>query len=300
MINRNSTIFAIAALAELTLVAPAAQAAPQKLRQQAPVTDANPTRPAANSLPGCRVVYMPPGSREIVEANINTGTRIQFSAKVKTYTDATPALWDSSSADDSVWIRPRTTDPQANVVGLSVVTAPATGGTLKYDFVVMMTPDPTAPNCVTVQDFTPSAIIQKDQKTVQAAQLAALSGELAQTRQQYDQDIQRMRRQVEQQAIDKIKTFESSIYTRYDWNGEGTNADDKNLISAVYDDGQNTFVRITTTAFGMPSLSGALDDKDLSLQSEYDDLTGVYKIMGLLDQIRVRLGNHVIIIKRLG
>lgn len=107
-----------------------------------------------------------------------------------------------------------------------------------------------------------------------------------------------MRRQVEQQARDRIKEFQSSISTRYKWAGD--NADDRYLVSAVYDDGRFTYVRVSTSAFGLPSLSGLLDGKDTIVQYDYDDLTGVYTIQGLFDRLRLKLGTHAVNIKREG
>ena len=57
-------------------------------------------------------------------------------------------------------------------------------------------------------------------------------------------------------------------------------------------------MRIATSAFGLPSLSALLDDQDALVQYSYDDLTGVFTVQGLFDQLKVRLGGHQIDIQR--
>lgn len=123
-----------------------------------------------------------------------------------------------------------------------------------------------------------------------------------QLKQQQDAEagrIARLRSQISQQATDKIKTFQYSLYTKYELHGEDSH-DDQRLVSAVYDDGRFTYVRISTTAFGLPILTGLIGGDDAALQYEYDDLTGTMIVHGLFDHIRVKLGTHLIDVDRQG
>jgi len=177
----------------------------------------------------------------------------------------------------------------------------------KYDFVARRSDD--IPNrCVLVAEFptdppaSPPAAKPTGRRLAPkpAAEAPDPSQLMATQQHAWGQQLAEMRRQIEAQARDRIKEFQHSINTRYSWAGVGASPDDHNLIDAVYDDGRFTYVRITTSAFGLPSVAGTLDDKDVLVQYSYDDLTGVFTVQGLYDRLKVRLGNHQIDILRQG
>lgn len=266
--------------------------------QPVPAKVAMPAQPHG-TLAACRVVLLPPGTRETIQANVNVGTRIQFPGEVKTFQVDTPGLWDGSAKDDSLFIRPKTTDPDAAATGVSVFLANGR----KFDFVVERT-DALPNRCVLVADFPPSpaAAHATDSKPRRPARLSsrATAQLLARQQEQFDQQLAEMRRQIESQARDRIKAFQYAINTRYAWAGNPNSPDERELISAVYDDGRFTYVRIATSAFGLPSLAASLNDKDVLVHYTYDDLTGVFTVQGLYDRLRVRLGSHQIDITRQG
>jgi hypothetical protein len=274
--------------------------APAPSATPAPPTAAAPANPLATLSP-CRRVVMPQGTREQIVSNINVGTRIQFASEIRTVETATPGLWDTNYNLNSVWIRPKTVSPEAADTGLSVFT---TDGK-QYDFLVNANATPQ-PSCVLVVDYPPPkapdpvAANTAGQIAKLSRQVADLNDRLLQEEESHKKQLFDMRRQVEQQANDRINQFQYSVNTRYDWKGLGTNTDDQYLVGSVYDDGRFTYVRISTSAFGLPSFSGALGDKDTVLQYSYNDLTGVVTILGLYDQIRVKLGGHVIDVTRRG
>lgn len=279
----------------LMLLAMAAAAEPSA--EDAPPASTNPPVEAA-SLAACRAILLPPGTRETVQAHINVGTRIQFPATIKTFQVDTPGLWDVSAKDDSLFVRPKTGDINAAATGISVFLI--TGR--KYDFVARRSED-IPHRCVLVAALPGDPSASSALASVKATRPQSLRPVMKPSNDSLmvaGQQVAEMRRQMEAQARDRIKEFQYAINTRYAWAGGGKSADAQNLIDAVYDDGRFTYVRITTSAFGLPAVAGILGDKDVLLQYSYDDLTGVFTVQGLYDRLRVRLGNHQIDILRQG
>lgn len=279
------------------LMLPTTIAAAEPSADEAAPAAANPPVQAA-SLAACRAILLPPGTRETVQAHINVGTRIQFPAAIKTFQVDTPGLWDVSAKEDSLFVRPKTGDANAAATGISVFLI--TGR--KYDFVARRSDD-IPHRCVLVTEVPADPVAGSNLAALKAARQppprsVMKPSDYAQV--QAGQQLAEMRRQMEAQARDRIKEFQYAINTRYAWAGSGKSTDDQNLIDAVYDDGRFTYVRITTSAFGLPAVAGVLGDKDVLLQYSYDDLTGVFTVQGLYDRLRVRLGNHQIDILRQG
>jgi hypothetical protein len=240
----------------------------------------------------CRQLLVDPASRNTVQAHISVSTRLHFPSHVATFEVSTPGLWEATTKGEDLWIRPKTAYSAANKTGLTVILDDDT----RYDFLVTST-DHVPASCVSIHDKVakkpkPAPAAPDPEATRAAAEL------LVQQKGQFQQQLVEMRRQITQQSADRIKAFQYSINTRYDWNSSAIA--DKNLINAVYDDGRSTYIRISTSAYGLPAISGALDDKDLLLELQYDDLTGVIEIPGLYDRLRLRLGTHELIIARQG
>lgn len=274
----------------------------------APAGAASPSAPAASATPAqpestlslCRRITLPENTREIVTASPNVAVRVKFPAKVKTYSISVPGLWDAESKEDSVLIRPKTPDAAAGETAVAVFTD--TGR--QYDLLVRLAPSGTdIPSCVIVADLVPppAAASGTPRRAVGPSKaVTALERQLQDAIANQNRQLGEMRSQVEQQATDRIKAFQYSVYTRYDWNSaQAASPDDKHLISSVYDDGRFTYVRISTTAFGLPEMTGDLGGKATVLQYTYDDLTGVFTVQGLFDKLTVALADHVISISRL-
>lgn len=269
------------------------------------------------SVSACRPMIVPFGTRGTIEANVNVSTRLQFPGTVRRVEVSTPALWDATYAEHSAWVRPKTTVALAGQTGLSVFLE--NGRT--YDFLVNASPTVPA-SCVLVVEppkpvaaqSAPAAAPQQVPRTPEeaagaagdreAAAARARAASAAATRRRASEDARlaerfaAMRRQVEQQAMDRIKQFQHSIDTNYTWGRSGRG--DRHLVQAVYDDGRFTYVRIKTDAFGVPAITGRVNGSDTLLQYTYDDLTGVFTIQGLFDKLNLSLGTHSIPIERGG
>jgi hypothetical protein len=293
---------------------PGAAEPPQSMLQERPAdAGATPLVPTPAGPPAdatrnttqsqCRTVLVARGVRETVAANVAVATRIELPGEIANIAVSVPGFWDSAFKGDSVWVRPRTAVPEAQNTGLSAILADGR----KYDFLVNRE-EAVPQSCVIVRDMQESPPRQAAQATARGTgrrgpsreeQERALAAMMDQQR-AYEAQLQEMRRQVEQQASDRIKAFQYSINTRYRWDGKKGDGAAADLVTAVYDDGRFTYVRVATSAFGLPSLSGELGDKDVVLQYDYDDLTGVFTVQGLYDRIRVRIGSHEISVRREG
>lgn len=293
-----------------------ADAAPQAPAGQAP-TGRGPAAPApsgAASVTACRPMIVPFGTRGTIEANINVATRLEFPVTVRRVEVSTPALWDATYAEHSAWVRPKTQVAVAGQTGLTVFLV--NGRTL--DFLVNAS-STVPPSCVLVVEPpqpaaaqpSPASPPQQAPRTPEeaagdreAAAARARAASASATRRRASEDARlaerfaAMRRQVEQQAMDRIKQFQHSIDTNYTWGGSGRG--DQYLVQAVYDDGRFTYVRIKTDAFGVPAITGRVNGADTLLQYTYDDLTGVFTIQGLFDRLNLSLGTHSIPIRRRG
>jgi hypothetical protein len=275
--------------------APPAVPAPAPPKTSAPAVPAAPgpaDAPQSQQTP-CRQLLVAPSSRNTIQTNINVATRLHFPTPVATYEVSTPGLWEASTKGQDLWVRPKTPYSSANKTGLTVILDDET----RYDFLAVSTERVPA-SCITIHDQVPKKP-KSPQPSAEAAEATHAAAELLVTQKhQFQAELAELRSQVTQQAADRIKAFQYSINTRYDWNSSASA--DKNLINAVYDDGRSTYIRITTSAYGLPAVSGALGDKDVLLEGQYDDLTGVFEIPGLYDRLRIRLGSHELIIARQG
>lgn len=240
----------------------------------------------------CQVLAARPGTRYSLRATLQVSTHVTFPAPIEAFENTLPKLWDVSTYDNSLWARPNTSTPEGARTGVSV--------RLKngdhYDF-VFYAADSLNParSCVEITDR------RARYSGPTAADLAAQQAAEEARQASFDDAVENIRRQAENQANDAIKAFQYSMNTAYDWRPATKESTGMNsLISAVYDDGRYTYVRIRTTGFGLPSLSARDRNKDIVVQYSYDDLTGVYTVLGLYDTLRLSVGANVIEIHRKG
>jgi hypothetical protein len=240
----------------------------------------------------CQRLAARPGHRYSLRANMQVATRVSFPSPIEVFENTLPKLWDVSTYDNSLWARPNSATPEGARTGVSV--------RLKngdhYDF-VFYAADSLSPSrsCVII------APRQARYRGPTAADLAAQQAEEEARQAAFDDTVENIRRQAENQANDAIKAFQYSMNTAYEWRPASKQSAGMNgLISAAYDDGRFTYIRIRTTGYGLPALSARDGDKDLVVQYTYDDLTGVYTVLGLFDTLRLSVGTSAIDIRRKG
>ena len=283
--------FLIASVLVLAVAGGVSQAASQQ-DAHGPDTDAK----------ACRRLVMIPNVEETVDSNILLGVHLQFPSKVKTLQlSSGPHLWEGQHEDNSVWVRPKEDNATVDKVKLTVFLEDGRN----YDFTVRQVAQVKGASCVVITDPPPSHDALADRKAQEvaaqdAATIQALNNRLRDQETRQRQIIDQLRSQIEQQAQDRIKSFQYAINTKYRWDVTNGSEDTRHLIDSVYDDGRFTYIRISTTAFGLPSITGKLNGNDAIIRKQYDDLTGVYTITGLFDQLQVSLGSYAVLIQRQG
>lgn len=262
--------------------------------------------PAMTAVKNCVPLMMPQGVTREFNASVNVSAHLVFPLPIAWAHVATSA-WTEDHHGNDLWVRPMQSTSLADTVGLTV----AMQDGRRFDFTVKSVQTPTS-SCYLVIPYpflapnagslTPEQLVEArqaaaDMRRRQVAQAAAArraeDQRHAQEEAAYQQRFDSMKAQVMQQAEDRIKQFQMALHTNYDW-------PDHNLITAVYDDGQTTYVRVARTGFGVPVINGKHEGQSVALQYDYDDLTGVYVIPGLFDKLSVTLGTNKIMVDRKG
>jgi len=233
------------------------------------------------------------------------------------YLVSTPALWDVQMSGNNLWFRPLTKAAPGSKTGITVVLESGE----EFDFTALEASYPPAPCYYVLDDATRLTGVQAGlddgsevgklkeayRKATAEAEAVTASAALrssrpisptvssATTRALTMQQTKEIARQVEDQASDAIRHFQMSVHTGYEWT-EPKN--DRVLVDAVYDDGRFTYIRVKSSGFGTPAIYAVNEDDAYMVDYAYDDLTGVYRVNGLYDAMRVRLDTKKIDIVR--
>ncbi|WP_258367841.1 TrbG/VirB9 family P-type conjugative transfer protein [Komagataeibacter oboediens] len=248
---------------------------------------------------------MPQGITREFNASVNVSAHLIFPLPLA-HAMISTKLWTEEHHGNDLWVRPNQDTHMADKVGLSVSMVDGR----RYDFTVQSVPNSTPCYLVVPYPFlspnasslTPEQLAQAQQAAEEARKQKAAAAAAwraseakrhADEQAAYQKQFDAMRSQVIQQAEDRIKQFQHSLHTAYTWKNH-------RLIPSVYDDGETTYVRVYQSGYGVPVITGSHDGQDVAVQSDYDDMTGIYVIPGLYDRINVRLGTNRIRIVRGG
>ena len=241
-------------------------------------------------------------------AHPQVATHITFPGPIADSSNAAPELWDVFTAPTggrSLWVRPRTTTIAGTTVG---VTAVGTDGR-PYDFAFEVSREVPDTSCWTITDHRPvaAAAVRLDALDAEREALVAerrrLEIQIEDQRRRMDALDQARQREIEalsataaEQARDAIDAFRYAVNTAYGWGYSQTPPPFE--ISAAYDDGRNTYIRILSDAFGAPAVVGIRGEEVQALNYSYDDLTGVYEIQGLHEVIELRFADVLARVER--
>ncbi len=283
---RASALFTTAILATFAAGASQAQTAPASAKPTDPVYAACGTLDVASDL------------RITLAAHPQVATRVNFPSPIADVSNSAPSLWDDFTAPTgarSLWVRPKTTTIAGSTAGVSVLTQDGRS----YDFVFDIAGDGPPTTCWSVAD-TRTIPGTADRLQELESERVALTNE--RRRLQIEREDQRKRtadlnRQQQatisalsdtasKQARDAISAFKHSVNTSYSWGYSKLPPPFE--ISAAFDDGRNTYVRILSDAAGAPAVVAIQGDETMALNYSYDDLTGVYTIQGLHERIELR------------
>jgi len=266
----------------------------------------------------CLPITIDLGKTYTVSASKQIATRVRFLEPIQLYLVSAPTLWDVQFADNHLWIRPLSDAAPGAKTGITVVLESGE----EFDFTATKDNNPPT-QCYYVLDranrlkgvqsgLDDGSEVGKLKEayrnaTTEAETAAAQARAAAVTRPaptisasasqaQVRFEAEKIAGGIEKQASDVIRHFQMSIHTGYEWN-EAIN--DRVVVDSVYDDGRFTYVRVNSGGFGAPAVFGVNKDDDAYVVDyNYDDLTGVYRLNGLYDAMRVRLDDKKIDIVR--
>ncbi len=266
----------------------------------------------------CTVVVSQPGQRLILNVGIEVGTRLRFTYPIDTF-QVSMETWDVRQEESTLWLRPKTSAKEADEAGVTVFLKGAEERR-ELDFLVRAA-ETTDYSCIYVLDAPTAVELFRGPRRQSREEQEALRDELYEAldeadareeaarrsrsafeqRQQglaatFEAKLNEMSRQYRAQADDALAAFQYSIHTGYTW-GTKTQAF-PSIISAVYDDGRFTYIRLAESGFGVPAITAKSGEDFFVVQYDYQDLTGVYTVQGLFDELVVRFGQQEISIKR--
>lgn len=250
----------------------------------------------------CRLVVYNQGASYEIISSPTAAAHLKFPVPVKLVNLTNPQLWDETHDETDVWIRGKTLEPigatSGNTIKLvdgttvNLVVKNRSQSGLCYQFI----PENQVRTALNVSD---ELVVQKEQ--LEVATKAALDerrsyvarGEQLETA--YRNALAKAQNQLALQANDAIESFKQKIHTAYD---VGRTPGSPFTVTAAYDDGLFTYIRINTTNFGAPSVTKLKGGKNLMVDYSFNDMSGVYTIPGLHNELAVTLDDAMIVIKR--
>lgn len=283
------------ALSRIAILA-AAATSPGGTAQAQPSTDAKPTTPVYTS---CGTLDVGTQTRITLAAHPQVATRLVFPSPIADQSNSAPTLWDDfpqpTGDSTAMWVRPKTTTIAGATVGVSVVTADGRS----YDFVFNNSDTIPTTSCWTIVDSRPVPGAADRLQSLENERVALTNERrrleieredqrrrTAQLNRQQQATINALSATAARQARDAITAFKYSVNTAYAWSYSQTPPPFE--ISAAYDDGRNTYVRILSDAYAAPAVVGIEGEETVALNYSYNDLTGVYEIQGLHRRIELR------------
>lgn len=250
----------------------------------------------------CRLVVFNQSSSYEIISSPTAAAHLQLPSPVKLVNLTNPQLWDETHDGTDVWIRGKTLEAigatsgntiklvDGTTINLVVKNRPQSG--LCYEFI----PENQVRTALNVSDeltaekeqfavATRAALEEKQRYVDQADKLEAA----------YQGALTRATQQMSLQASDAIEDFKERIHTAYAVKKTEGNPF---KVTAAYDDGLFTYIRIDTTAYGAPVITKRKGGKALVVDFSFNDLSGVFTIPGLHNELAVALDDHVVVVER--
>jgi hypothetical protein len=162
-----------------------------------------------------------------------------------------------------------------------------------YDFVVKRNAA-VVDNCIQVVE---GKILDASQRSALEASDSSGVGGGGVLRQKIEALEAKHKDDTEKAVADAIRKYRYHIYTRYDWSaGSGFMGED--LISDVYDDGRFTYVRLANDNKGLLTIEAQLSDRKEFVEAKYDDVSKIYKVVGIYPQFTLKYDKTSVKISR--
>lgn len=250
---------------------------------------------AANAHAGqsspCKRLMVEPGKQYEIASTLDQSTHIIFPEPLMSKPiPGNRELWTVDHAGSHVFIQPNSMEPKGATTTLTVITQSDTS----YDFIVKRNLS-YADTCVQIVE---GKILDNAQRAaLEAGSGGGMAGSGTSLREQMAQMQAQHKTDVESAVSEAVRKYRYHIYTRYDWDA-GSGFMGKDLISDVYDDGRFTYIRLANDNKGLLTVEATLADHKEFVEAKYDDVSKIYKVVGIYPKFKLSYDNTSIDITR--
>ncbi|MBU2708478.1 TrbG/VirB9 family P-type conjugative transfer protein [Zooshikella marina] len=247
----------------------------------------------------CKKINWEPGKIYTIYAPFNGWTHIELPDNVLTSQKGplmllgNEALWEKTGGANHLYIQPNSKEPEGETTTLHVISEQG----LSFNFNVRRTYQRNTP-CYT--------IINKGENlnNVTAALTNYIHPAAYQAQQQmtfwkakYEEASAQQQEKVDDAVKAALRRYRHFIYTRYQWDSN-SGFIGKDIVSDVYDDGRFTYIRLLNDNKGILAIEATVADKPEIIQAKYDDVTNLYRVVGIYPAFRLKYDDIEIAIER--
>lgn len=241
----------------------------------------------------CKTYDWKPGDIISVEASLYKQTHITLPEAAMDVLWGPKEMWDTDSVENHLFVTPKNPTPQGKDT-----TATAVGASRNvYEFEFTRV-DNLRIHCVVLN--ANGGLIKRQAWNAKDAQAESQIQLLQQQLAKANIEKAQMGEETKRQAQEAIKSYRTSITSKYEWsNGSGWFAQ-KEAIDSVYDDGRFTYIRLANDERGIMSILAEIDGKTEILEKVYDASKREYRIAGIYPKFIMRAGNSELVVNRKG
>lgn len=207
-------------------------------------------------------------------------------------------LWEVSGSGKHIFISPTSTDKLGSTTTISALTEDGNS----YDFVVKRS-DKWFNPCVNI---TNKSMLSSDQMSkLKSKRIGNNRGvsddrELRMLKIRYKKMEENSLKEKEEAVKQAIRKYRFHIYTRYKWKALKNKKSfmSENLLSDVYDDGRFTYLRLSHDNKTLPALEAVINGKPEFIESKYDEVADLYRVVGIYPELSLIYGDDKISIER--
>jgi len=204
-----------------------------------------------------------------------------------------PGLWDVEAAGNHIYFKPNSLEQEGASTTISVIGESG----MSFDFLARRTESPE--RCIKIisgtvfTGGTANALNEFVHPTIQRAQV-----ESEQWKTRYQQLETSHKEDMSNAVLEALRRYRYHIYTRYNWETKKAGFIGSNLVSDVYDDGRFTYIRLINDNKGLLVVEAELDGKTQVVDSRYDDVSRMYRIVGIYPKFTMKYGEAKLLINR--
>lgn len=204
------------------------------------------------------------------------------------------ALWDVEGAGAHIYFKPNSTEKEGYSTTISVVGESGAS----YDFQAVRREGQTE-RCIKLiagtvfSGSTAAALSNFVHPDIRVANEEAESW-----KRRYQQQEASHKEAMSNAVLEALRRYRYHIYTRYNWSTKKGSFIGSNLVSDVYDDGRFTYIRLVNDNKGLLTVEAELEGKTEVVESRYDDVSRMYRIVGIYPKFTMKYGEAKLLINR--